>query len=208
MFRQGCAASNPPDDAANGGAASLTQGTDGRTALQLLSQGTTNVPRVNPTITAHEKPRADPEPKRPEGSLWCRKGGALISGAPRGAISGVGGVDGPHRATARAGTHLYRTNVALTSDWTTSSGGRENDLRDEATVIEAPRGWPLVESVSEGEGRWVAGDGLVYAPLYCSCPGCGLAHIGEKVIAAGLGSQEAIGLAWFFPSLVHAVGID
>lgn len=208
MFRQGCAASNPTDDPANGGAASLTQGTDGRTALQLLSQGTTtNVPRVTPTIAAHEKPHADPEPRRPEGSLWCRKGGALISGAPRGAISGVG-VDGPRLATAMASTHLYRTIIALTSDCTTSSGGREDGLPDAATVIEVPRGWPLVEKVSQGEGRWVAGDGLVYAPLYCSCPGCRLAHIGEKVIAAGLGFQKTIGLAWFFPSLVHAVGID
>ncbi|CAM9541114.1 unnamed protein product [Ectocarpus sp. 6 AP-2014] len=208
MFRQGCAASNPTDDPANGGAASLTQGTDGRTALQLLSQGTTtNVPRVNPTITAHEKPHADPEPRRPEGSLWCRKGGARISGAPPGAISGVG-VDGPRLATAMASTHLYRTIIALTSDCTTSSGGSEDGLPDAATVIEVPRGWPLVEKVSQGEGRWVAGDGLVYAPLYCSCPGCRLAHIGEKVIAAGLGFQETIGQAWFFPSLVHAVGID
>ncbi|CAM9384847.1 unnamed protein product [Ectocarpus fasciculatus] len=207
MFRQGCAASNPADDPANGGAASLTQGTDGRTALQLLSQGTTtNVPRVNPTM--HEKPYADPEPRRPDGSLWCRMGGALISGAPQGAISGVG-VDGPRRATPRASTHLYRTNVALTSDLTTrSSGGREDGLRDANTVIEVPRGWPLVENVSEGEGRWVAGDGLVYAPLYCSCPGCRLAHVGEKVVGAGLGLQDTIGLAWFFPSLVDAVGVD
>lgn len=61
--------------------------------------------------------------------------------------------------------------------------------------------------MTEGEGRWVAGDGLVYAPLFCSCTGCGSVPVGEVAVGAGLHGQDLIGRAWFYPTRVHFNGV-
>lgn len=75
-------------------------------------------------------------------------------------------------------------------------------------MLEAPRSWTLGEYVLEGDGRWIASDGLVYVPLVCSCLGCGSAQVGAKAVGAGLGGEDLIGRAWFFVDRVEADGVD
>ncbi|CAM9222192.1 unnamed protein product, partial [Laminaria digitata] len=63
----------------------------------------------------------------------------------------------------------------------TAPNGMSKDGGAAAPVLlEAPRGWMLGDDVLEGEERWMSGDGMVYAPLFCSCSGCRSAHVGEK----------------------------
>lgn len=77
-----------------------------------------------------------------------------------------------------------------------------------SVFLEAPRHWAQGKHVVEGYGRWVANDGLVYAPLFCACTGCRSAHVGEKAVGAGLGGEHLIGHAWFFTTRVETNGVD
>lgn len=201
MFRKSSAerAATPIDNVASGRAASVIQGTNGRTALQLLSQGS-----VERTTTRRDSPKAktsterpDPAPRRPTGSLWCRPGGTLVS---QPATSSPG--DFSRRVLVRGNCHLFRASATLSSHMEQSSDPRHNTT----TLLEVPRGWAPGGGLSEGEGRWVAADGLVYAPLFCSCSGCGSAPVGEKAVGAGLDGRDLIGRAWFFPARVQADG--
>lgn len=206
MFRNSSAdrGTIPIDDTVNERAASVIQGTNGRTALQLLSQG--GAGRTSPRDNA-KTPDAltDVVPRRQGGSLRCHKGGVLVS-EPGGAQG-----DRPRRVFVRANCHLHHTSAALSSDCggapTTSSGVSADCWHSRTTLFEVPRGWALGEGVSEGEGRWVAGDGLVYAPLCCSCSGCRSAQVGEKAVGAGLCGQDLIGRSWFYSIRVQADGI-
>lgn len=192
----------PIHDTMDERAANVIQGTTGRTALQPLSQGAAGRTSHRDDAKTHTA-LTDLAPSRPDRSLRC-KGGVLIS------EPGDAQGDRPRRVFVRANCHLYRTSVALSSDrgetLTTSSWvGAENFL-NRTTLLEVPRGWVLGGGVSEGEGRWVAGDGLVYAPLCCSCSGCRSAQVGEKVIGAGLQGQDLIGRAWFYSTRVQDDG--
>lgn len=118
----------------------------------------------------------------------------------------------PCRVFVRAESHLYRTNASLPAPGcvetpTTASGVVAGRWSDAATLLEFPReGWTLTSCVTEGEGRWVADDGLVYAPLFCSCTGCGSVPVGEVAVGSGLRGQDLIGRAWFYPTRVHFNG--
>lgn len=194
----------PIHDTVSKRAANVIQGTNGRTALQLLSQR--GAGRTTPRDDA-KTPAAlsNLAPSRPDGSLRCHEGCVLIS------EPGDAQGDRPRRVFVRANCYLYRTSAALSSDrgetpTTSSWTGAENLHSNRATLLEVPRGWALGGGVSEGEGRWVAGDGLVYAPLRCSCSGCRSAQVGERVIGAGLQGQDLIGRAWFYSTCVQGGG--
>lgn len=136
-------------------------------------------------------------------AFYCRDG---IAQNPHALASeAVGSFDGeatrPRRVTVRGGCHLY--SVATASKF---EGGES--WNNEADLLEAPRGWTLGEHVSEGCGQWVAKDGLVYAPLFCEGKGGDLMHVGEKALGAGLGGEDLVGRAWFFPRVVDTVGVD
>lgn len=195
---------SPVHGAVNERAASVIQGTNGRTALQLLSQGGAGRASLRDDAKTPDA-LTDLVPGRPDESLRCHKGGVLVS------QPGDAQRDRPRLVFVRANCHLYRTSVALSSDHgetpTTSSWVSAENLRNKTTLLEVPQGWVLGGGVSEGEGRWVAGDGLVYAPLHCSCSGCRSAQVGEKVVGAGLHGQDLIGRAWFYSTRVQANGI-
>lgn len=229
--------------------ATLIQGTNGRTALQLLSQSraptrTASLPNAKPispqtparnpdpftrspgSVARNPDPVArspdsvarspDPVSKGRDGTFWCRSaqctGGALIS-EPEGRCN-LGEQTcpppRPRRITPPVNCHLYRTapptqSVAGGITTSTSPKGTNPDCGAAAPVLlEAPRGWTLGDYVSEGQGRWMSDDGMVYAPLFCSCTGCCSVYVGEKAIGAGLGGEDLIGRSWFFTALVDA----
>ncbi|CAM9453258.1 unnamed protein product [Scytosiphon promiscuus] len=212
MFRNSSAlyGSVPTAGAATGRSVSIIEGTNGRTAFQLLSQGTNDVPRD--TRTPPPDARADPvrAPRRQDGVLRCRNGTLLVSNCRQDAISGVTN-DRPRQVLVRANSHLSRTSASLSpgfGDASASSSRVSTGCRGGgATLLEVPRGFKLPETVAEGEGQWVADDGIVYAPLHCLCSGCRSAQVGDKAVGAGLGGQGLIGRAWFYASRVQAVGI-
>lgn len=210
MFRNSSAlqGSVPADGSAIGRAASIIEGTNGRTALQLLSQSANDVARD--TRTPPLSARADPALRRQDGGLWCRNGGPLVSESHGRATPGFPN-DRPCYVFVRANSHLYRTSASLSSgrgEASASPSAVSPDSRGSgATLLEVPRGHTLGENVAEGEGRWVCDDGLVYAPLHCLCSGCRSTQVGEKAVGAGLGGQDLIGRAWFYLSRVQAVGV-
>lgn len=106
----------------------------------------------------------------------------------------------PCLVTVWGGCHLYRIAVELEC-------GDGDDKSSSVDVLEVPRGWRLEKCVSEGDGRWIAKDGLVYAPLYCKGKSGSLVHVGEKVIGAGLDGGHLIGRVWFFPRMVDVEGL-
>lgn len=200
MFRNSSADRGPTQisNAANGRGASVIQGTNGRTALQPLSQGSARqtAPRDNPDTPAA---RTDSAPSRAHDRMWCRMGASFVMIPAEGFPTAEGTQRArPRRVLVRADCHLYRTNASLPAPGCVET----------ATLLEFPRqGWTLTSCMSEGEGRWVAGDGLVYAPLFCSCTGCGSVPVGEMAVGAGLHGQDLIGRAWFYPTRVHFDGI-
>lgn len=194
-------------------AASVIQGTNGRTALQLLSQGSARqtAPRDNPETPP---PRSDPAPSRLHDRMWCRMGASFVMIPAEGPPATEGAQRArPRRVFVREDCHLYRTTASLPAPDcveppTTPSGASAGWWSNAATLLEFPReGWALASCMTEGEGRWVAGDGLVYAPLFCSCAGCGSVPVGERAVGAGLHGQDLIGRAWFYPTRVHFEGI-
>lgn len=206
----------PLRDTTNGAAASVVQCASGRTALQPLSQGgaAEAPPCDNPDTRT---PPTDPGRSLLHDRMWCRMGGSFV------VIPAGGGLPPadraaqrarPRRVFVRAESHLYRANASLPAPGcpetpTTSSGVVSAGWwSDAATLLEFPReGWTLTSCTTEGEGRWVAGDGLVYAPLFCSCTGCGSVPVGEVAVGAGLRGQDLIGRAWFYPTRVHFNGV-
>ena len=204
MFRQRPAECGPTPTrapaAATGKAVSVIQGTNGRTALQLLSQGSSPGNTTLRHSTKESAVRPDPAPRRPAGSVWCPSGRVLVSQPAAGSPAGVS-----RRVFVRGNCHLYGASAAPPS----SAADQCSDWRSKTmALLEVPRGWAPGEGLSEGEGRWVAGDGLVYAPLFCSCSGCGSTPVGEKAVGSGLFGQDLIGHAWFFPARVQTVDGD
>lgn len=235
--------------------ATLIQGTNGRTALQLLSQSkaltrATSLPNVkhtspktpewNPDLIARDSdplmaldgdpiarnpdpiarnpnPIAgdhDPVSKGRDGTFWCRSvectGGALISEPVDRCSLGrqTCPPPRPRRVAAPANCHLYRNapSQSLVGDDMMSTNSSV-DCRAAPVLLEAPRGWMLGDNVTEGQGRWVSDDGLVYAPLFCAHTGCRSVYVGEKAIAAGLGGEDMVGRSWFFAAVVEANGV-
>lgn len=216
MFKNSSADRGPAplSDTKNEGPASVIQGTSGRMALQLLSQGSARQtpPRYNPETPAPQP--TDPAPNPLHDRMWCRMGASFVM-IPAGSLPTAEGTQRarPRRVFVRPESHLYRTNASLPAPDcvetpTTSSGVSAGWWSSAATLLEFPReGWVLASTMTEGEGRWVADDGLVYAPLFCSCSGCGSVPVGEVAVAASLRGQDMIGRAWFYPTRVHFDGI-
>lgn len=214
MFKNSSAdrSRTPLSDATNGEAPSVIQDTSGRAALQPLSQGSARQtpPRVNPETPA---PPTDPAPSRLHDRLWCHMGASCVM-IPTGDLPTAESAQRarPRRVLVRKESHLYRTNASLPVPdciKTPTTSSRVCDWwENAATLLELPReGWTLTSCMTEGDGRWVAEDGLVYAPLFCSCTGCGSVPVGEVAVAAGLHGQDLIGRAWFYPTRVHFNGI-
>lgn len=207
---------------AKGRAASLIQGTNGRTALQLLSQAGTCTGIFSPssvnTLVNPPAPKVCPDlvSGRQGGSFVSHNahctGGVLIS-EPAGGGNATENASRrrPRRVLVRGGSHLHRVATMSSADVldvSDPSHGISADTRDIYVLLEAPRGWELGDYVSEGRGRWVLDDQLVYAPLVCSCTGCDGAQIGEKAIGAGLRGDDLIGRAWFFAARMNTDGVD
>eukprot|EP00752_Nemacystus_decipiens_P006081 g5489.t1 len=211
----GSCPTSPLTGPTNGEAASVIQGTSGRPALHPLSQWSArqSPPRDSPETPV--APATDPAPNRVLDRMWCRMGASFVMIPAGGGLPMAEGTQRtrPRRVFVRADSHLYRTNASLPAPGCaemppTPSGVSAGWSGDAATLLEFPReGWTLTSSMTEGEGRWVADDGLVYAPLFCSCTGCGSVPVGEVAIGAGLRGQDLIGRAWFYPTRVHFNGI-
>eukprot|EP00903_Cladosiphon_okamuranus_P014456 g13412.t1 len=214
MFKNSSAdrGASPLSDATNGAAASVFQNTSGRAALHPLSRGnaTQTLPSSNPETSALH---TDPEPSRLHDRMWCRMGASfvMIPTGDRPTAESARRVR-PRRVLVRQESHLYRTNASLPVpacvEIPTTSSGVCDWWENPAALLEFPReGWTRTSCMTEGDGRWVAEDGLVYAPLFCSCTGCGSVPIGEVAVAAGLHGQDLIGRAWFYSTRVHFNGV-
>lgn len=128
----------------------------------------------------------------------CR--GQALTSPPTNLQNGGEQASRPRRVAVRENCNLY--DVA-----TSCTGGTPDDRRSCCVLLEAPRSWTLGEYVLEGPGVWEVVDGLVYAPLFCCCPGCGSKQVGAKAVGAGLGGEGLIGRAWFFDDRVEADGV-
>lgn len=198
-------------------AASPVQGNNSYTTVGSLPQGGERTEtsflaksNIDNTNTPHPHPERAFK-QRPIG-FYCRSVGctrdALVS-APVGAGSMEQACRRQRRVLVDINCHLYRVAASLSSkDFNStpcSLSGVCAERRDTAVLLEAPRGWALGDKVSMGIGRWVSSDGLVYAPLFYSSK-CGSVQVGEKAVGAGLGGENLIGRAWFFPSQVEPEG--
>lgn len=140
--------------------------------------------------------------KKRRGVLCCprdmrARGEALAYeavGGGRNQAERVGGDVGLlRRVSVRDGSELYRA---------ATESGEDGDPSGEVELIEVPAGWEVGQHVSQGQGRWVPRDGLVYASLSCQREYGAPVHVGEKALAAGPGRVHLIGRSWFFPSAI------
>lgn len=186
--------------------ASPEQRSNKSTVLGLATSPTGKVKPVSPSNAVVPTPAAR---GRRDRGFYCRSpeciGGALVS-APNGDTAEP--CFFRPRLVSVQESHLCRVAKAVVAANTSVASTVANADSCHSCVLEAPKGWVLGEYVSEGEGRWVADDGLVYAPLFCSCAGCCRTHVGEKAIGAGLEGFDLIGRTWFFVSVVEAEDLD
>lgn len=198
-------------------------GTHGRVVLGALSaqtrvletdeRGTSATDHRSRLQSPSDQPCSPPRWQSP--GFYCRsdrcEGGALASQPVGGGACPEKTCDGPRRVVVRENCHLG--SAASKSSCPDQGTIRQSSpplqaAQSRLSLLEAPRSWVLGKSLSCGDARWVASDRLVYASLSCSCSGCGFAHVGEMVVAAGLGGDHLIQRAWFFTDRVESDGID
>ena len=194
----------------SGVAGSRNQGIDIRRALGMVKISATEANVVSQSNAIIPAVRA---PVQRDRGFYCRSAecsaAALVSepvrnlsepsrSRPRRVAVTEGHLWGVAAATVAGG--------ALAGDALAASILAGIDSHHSYILLEAPKDWVLGEHVFEGDGRWIAGDEMVYAPLFCPCTGCQNTQIGEKALAAGQGGYQLIGRAWFFPSRVKSEG--